>query len=47
MYLGRINTVCFFNLEDFMSNGYKHPNLALSIKEGHKTKIRIKSYPYL
>jgi hypothetical protein len=47
MYSGRVNTTCFFNLEEFMKNNYTHPDLTLYTKEGHKTKIKIKSYPYL
>jgi hypothetical protein len=47
MYLGRVNTVCFFNLEEFIKIIYTHPDLTFYIKDGYKTKIRIKPYPYL
>ena len=46
MYTGRLNTVCFFNLLQFMQDQYQHPNLTLHIKNGFKTKIQFKSYPY-
>jgi hypothetical protein len=47
MYLSRVKTVCFFNLEEFIKNNYTHPDLAIYIQDGHKIKIRIKPYPYL
>ena len=46
MYLNRVNTVCFFNLQEFMLNDYIHSDLILHIKNGYKTKIKIIPYPY-
>jgi hypothetical protein len=46
MYLNRVNTVCFFNLVEFMKDNYSHPAIAIYIKSGIKTKIQIKAYPY-
>lgn len=46
MYSGRTNTVCFFNLVEFIENDYIHPILALEWKEGRKTVIRLRTYPY-
>jgi hypothetical protein len=47
MYLGRVNSTCFFNLEEFMKNNYTHPDLTLYQKVGYKTIIKIQPYPYL
>jgi len=47
MYAGRVNTVCFFDLDEFMNNNYTHPDIAIHIKDGFRTKIQIKMYPYL
>lgn len=46
MCMNRVNTVCFFNLEEFILNSYMHPDLVLNIKSGNKITIKIKSYPY-
>lgn len=46
MYMNRVNTVSFFNLEEFILNDYMHPDIVLNIKNGNKTTIKIKSYPY-
>lgn len=46
MYMNRVNTVSFFNLDEFISNDYMHPDIVLNIKNGNKTTIKIKSYPY-
>lgn len=47
MYLGRVKTVCFFNLAEFMKSSYQYPDLVLKIKNGHKLTIKIKSFPYI
>jgi len=47
MYAGRLNTVCFFNLEDFIKSNYKHPDIVVQFKDGYKTKMLIKTFPYL
>jgi hypothetical protein len=47
MYLNRVNTVCFFNLEEFILNNYTHPSITVSFKIGNRTTILVKEYPYL
>jgi hypothetical protein len=46
MYMNRVNTVCFFNLEEFILKGYMHPDIILRLKNGNKTTIKLKPYPY-
>jgi hypothetical protein len=40
-------TVCFFQLEALIQNGYWPPAIAIEERVGTRTQIRLKKYPYL